>query len=136
VLLVHCQRAGVYDFWVAPGGGAQGIEDLLATARREVQEECGLQIEPRQLAYIEEFHNPTTRFCKLWFTADVIGETVLDVTGPHARCEFITQGAFLSRDVISKLTVFPAVLQSQYWIDRAAGFAAPRYLGIRAMEFW
>ena len=40
-----------YDFWVAPGGGAEGTEDLLATAKREVFEESGLHVEPLQLEY-------------------------------------------------------------------------------------
>src|SRR6202008_1574188 len=67
VLLVHHRKAGAYDFWVAPGGGAEGVEDLRATARREAFEECGLHVEPGVIAYIEEFSNPHTRECKVWF---------------------------------------------------------------------
>ena len=38
--LVRHQKPGVYDFRVAPGGGAEGPEDLRETARREVAEPC------------------------------------------------------------------------------------------------
>ena len=65
ILVVRHRKPGAYDFWVAPGGGAEGAEDLLATARREVFEECGLHVEPLQIAYIEELLNPQTRECKV-----------------------------------------------------------------------
>ncbi|MBG9388596.1 NUDIX domain-containing protein [Caenimonas aquaedulcis] len=135
VLLVHCVREGVYDFWVAPGGGAIGTEDLLATAKREAFEECGLHVQAQTLAYVEEFHNPTTRFCKLWFTAKVTGGA-LDTTGRLATLEFITEAAFLSREEIAARMVFPALLGDAYWRDKAGGFASPRYVGIRPMAFW
>ena len=135
VLLVHCRREGVYDFWVAPGGGAQGTEDLRAAARREALEECGLDVTPGALAYIEEFHNPTTRFCKFWFTAEATdGE--LDVSHRLAQSEHIVEAAFLSREEMAPHIVFPAVLKQTYWDDRARGAIEPRYLGIRAMDFW
>jgi 8-oxo-dGTP diphosphatase len=65
ILLVRHKKPGEYDFWVAPGGGAEGSEDLLSAAKREVFEESGLHVEPLQLAYIEEFFNPDTRECKV-----------------------------------------------------------------------
>jgi 8-oxo-dGTP diphosphatase len=89
ILLVHHTKPGVYDFWVAPGGGAEGNEDLFATAKREVFEECGLHVEPQQLAYIEEFSNPHTRECKLWFTGRVVGGS-LSTAASEAVLEHIT----------------------------------------------
>jgi 8-oxo-dGTP pyrophosphatase MutT (NUDIX family) len=59
ILLVQHRKPGAYDFWVAPGGGANASEDLHATARREVLEECGLHGEPRQLIYIEDLASLT-----------------------------------------------------------------------------
>lgn len=135
VLLVHCVREGAYDFWVAPGGGAQGTEDLRAAAQREALEECGLQVAPGRLAYIEEFHSPTTRFCKFWFLAEVTGGEI-DVGHRLAQSEFIREAAFLSREQLAPHTVFPAVLKETYWDDRSRGAIEPRYLGIRAMDFW
>lgn len=52
ILLMRHRREGVYDFWVAPGGGVEGLEDLRAAARREVKEECGLDVEPTRIAYV------------------------------------------------------------------------------------
>lgn len=133
ILLVHHTKLGVYDFWVAPGGGAEGAEDLHATARREVFEECGLHIEPLQVAYIEEFSNPHIRECKVWFTGRVIGGNI-NISGSEAVREHITDAAWLSRSELEGKTVFPPMLHSEYWHDKENGFAFPRYVGLRAME--
>src|SRR5215218_5512850 len=94
ILLVRHLKEGAYDFWVAPGGGAEGTEDLRATVRREVEEECGLQVEPGVVAYIEEFYNPHTRECKIWFTARLRGGT-LTTSALEATREHIVEAAFL-----------------------------------------
>jgi N-acetylneuraminate synthase len=52
---VRSVRPGRYDFWVAPGGGVEGLESLEDAARREAHEETGLDVTPERLLYIE--HN-------------------------------------------------------------------------------
>ena len=135
ILLVRHTKPGVYDFWVAPGGGAEGTEDLVSAAKREVFEESGLHVEPLQIAYIEEFTNPNTRECKIWFTGRLVGGTI-NIDAMEAKREHITDAAWLSRSEFEGKTVFPQMLHTEYWDDRAHGFAAPRYVGIRAMEFY
>jgi 8-oxo-dGTP diphosphatase len=135
VLLVRHQKEGVYDFWVAPGGGAEGNEDLIATAQREVKEETGLQVEVMKLAYVEEFSNPHTRELKVWFTGRVIGGS-LNANSVEAQREFITEVAWLDRSDFQGRTIFPTPLLHDYWTDRDTGFAFPRYIGLRAMEFY
>lgn len=44
LLLVRHRKQAAYDFWVAPGGGVQGAESLLAAAEREIREETGLVV--------------------------------------------------------------------------------------------
>lgn len=135
ILLVRHHKPGAYDFWVAPGGGAEGNEDLRATARREVREECGLVIEPQAIAYIEEFNSPIQRECKVWFTARLLGGT-LSASAVEASREHIVEAAFLARSEFEGKTVFPPMLSGQYWEDKANGFAFPRYVGLREMEFY
>ena len=134
ILLVRHQKAGAYDFWVAPGGGANDGEDLIATAKREVLEECGLEVEPLQLAYVEEFFNPNIRECKLWFTARLIGGN-LDCSANEAIREHIVEAAWLSRSEFEGKTIFPPMLLKDYWKDRERGFASSRYIGLREMAF-
>ena len=42
----------IYDGWIYPGGHADGEEDLLSVAVREVKEETGLEIEEKDLKYL------------------------------------------------------------------------------------
>jgi 8-oxo-dGTP diphosphatase len=135
ILLVRHTKPGVYDFWVAPGGGAEGTEDLLSAAKREVFEESGLHVEPLQLAYIEEFSNPQTRECKVWFTGRLLGGAI-NTEANEAKREHITEAAWLSRREFDGKTVFPPMLHAEYWKDREKGFAFPRYVGLREMEFY
>lgn len=136
ILLVRHRKPGAYDFWVAPGGGAEADEDLRATARRDVFEESGLRVEPLQLIYIEDLANPHTRECKFWFMGRLMGGTI--GTGhAEAAAEHIVQADWLARGEFEGRVVFPPMLHDEYWKDRARGFAGgPRYVGLRQMEFW
>lgn len=135
VLLVRHHKPGAYDFWVAPGSGAVGNEDLRATAEREAFEECSLNIEPDRVLYIEEFVQPGKRHCKVWFSGLLIGGT-LDCGGPEARSEHIVEAAWLAREQLGGKTVFPPMLLGEYWDDRLAGRTEPRYVGLREMDFY
>ena len=135
ILLVRHHKPGAYDFWVAPGGGVEGDEDLRAAARREVFEECGLHVEPLNIAYVEEFASPHTRECKIWFTGRLVGGR-LDSSAAEAVREHIVEAAWLGPDDFAGRTVFPPMLHSDYWQDKHHGFAFPRYVGLRPMAFW
>ena len=135
ILLVRHMKPGAYDFWVAPGGGAEGTVDLFAAAKREVYEEAGLHIEPLRIAYIEELSTPHTRECKVWFTGRLIGGTINTASSEAAR-EHIVEAAWLSRSEFEGKIVFPPMLHHEYWQDKKNGFTFPRYVGVRAMEFY
>lgn len=130
ILLVRHHKLGVYDFWVAPGGGAEGTEDLRDAVRREVREECGLIVEPLEIAYIEELIMGDCRECKFWFTGRLIGGE-LNTSSAAASEERIIDAAFMSRADFTGKTIYPPVLADEYWQDRESGFARPRYLGVR-----
>lgn len=133
VLLVRCIKPDVYDFWVAPGGGVHGKEDLRDAIRREAREECGLEIEPLQIAYVEDLWNPEMRICKVWFTGRIVGGE-LTGSASGSAAEHITDARFVARDEFSGKVIFPEVLREQYWTDKARGFASVRYLGMREMK--
>jgi len=133
VLLVHHQKAGTYDFWVAPGGGADGTEDLRATVQRETREECGLEVEAGQIAYVEDLWTPDMRICKVWFIGGLKGGE-LTSSASGAAAEHIVDARFIGRSEFRDRVIFPPVLREQYWSDKAQGFQTARYLGIREME--
>jgi 8-oxo-dGTP diphosphatase len=135
VLLLRHLKPSVYDFWVAPGGGVEGTEDLRATAQREVREECGLGVEPMQIAYVEDLWNPEMRICKVWFIGGVVGGE-LTSSASGAAAEHIVDARFVGREDLQGKVVFPPVLLEQYWADKSQGFGAARYLGIREMKVY
>lgn len=135
VLLVRHCKPGAYDFWVAPGGGAEGVEDLHTTLQREVKEEAGLLVNPERIAYVEELLSPGIRECKIWFLARVLSGQ-LSTAAREAVREHIIDARFLARAEFDGRIVFPPVLAEAFWDDLAAGFPAPKYLGVREMQFY
>ena len=135
ILLVRHCRPERYDFWVAPGGGVVGSENIYAATKREAFEETGLHVKPIRLAYIEEFYSPDTRYCKFWLYCEYLsGE--LSVEAPEAQREYIVDAQFMSKGTLQNKTIFPDVLYGQFWQDWEDGFSTPKYLGLRKMEFY
>lgn len=135
ILLVRHFKPSVYDFWVAPGGGVEGTEDLRAAVQRETREECGVEVEPLQIAYVEDLWNPEIRICKVWFLGRVVGGE-LTSTASGAAAEHIVDAQFVARDDFRGKVVFPPVLCEQYWADKSQGFGTARYLGVREMKVY
>lgn len=135
LLLVRHHKPEVYDFLVAPGGGAIGREDLQAVVIREVREESGFEIEPLRLAFIEELTRPGMRECKFWFWCRLVGGAV-SVAHPEATREHIVDAGFFSRSDLAGKTVFPPFVdEDSFWRGPSAA-ADVRYLCGREMEFW
>ena len=135
LLLVRSVVPGKYDFWVAPGGGVKQGESLEEAAAREIWEEAGLRAQVGKLLYIEEFENPECRFIKFWFAAEVAaGET--NVSHPEAMAEHIVEAAWFKPAELKDKVSFPALIQSRYAQDKAAGFSTIVRLPLTQMEFW
>jgi 8-oxo-dGTP diphosphatase len=114
-----------YDFWAPPGGGVEVNETLEVAAERETLEETGLTVKARQLAYIDEVWNPTSRTLKMWFVADLLAGTI-DLGHNPAPGESIVEALWLGPDdPMPGRLVFPAPLHDRFWSDLAAGFATP-----------
>lgn len=134
ILVVRYNPSSDVDYWVAPGGGAEGTEDLPATAHREAMEETGIDVCVGRMLYVEEFHDSVTRFCKVWFAGSVIGDVTPRET-PGAREERIIEAAWLSRAEIDARIVFPDVLKGRYWEDRVTSFPGVHHLSMHPMTF-
>lgn len=128
--MVNHRRPGIYDYWVAPGGGAAGLEGLPATAARETLEETGLVVEVDRLAYVEEMASPECRQIKFWYLARVVGGAIRQPSA-QARAEHIIDVQFLTRNQLRERQIFPVVLSKDFWSHLENGLAVPQYLGVR-----
>ncbi len=127
ILMVNHKKPGHYDFWVAPGGGVLGVEDIEAAAQRELKEETGLSTNHIVLAYIEEFYKPTERECKFWFYSDN-SSGHLKTEKASADRELIVSVEFIQQSELKELKVFPPIVLDQMWDDIALGFPSHKYL--------
>ena len=134
ILLVRHHQPGQHDFWVAPGGGVEGNEQLAAAAERETFEEAGIRVVATRLAYIDEGWNAEQRILKFWFLADYVsGE--LDVAGNPADGERIVEAGWFALDALPEGHVFPEPLRSRFPRDLAAGFPRAIKLPLRELLF-
>ena len=134
ILLVRHHQPGQHDFWVAPGGGVEGNEQLAAAAERETFEEAGIRVVATRLAYIDEGWNAEQRILKFWFLADYVsGE--LDVAGNPADGERIVEAGWFALDALPEGHVFPEPLRSRFPRDLAAGFPGAIKLPLRELLF-
>jgi ADP-ribose pyrophosphatase YjhB (NUDIX family) len=129
VLLVRHREAGRYDFWVPPGGSLQGEETIFECARRETLEETGLSVDLGRIVYVQEFVEPGYHFCKFFILCtSYSGGITLANRGREES--FLVDARFFSRHELPGLTVYPEILQGQFWDDLPAGFPLTRYLGL------
>lgn len=134
ILLVHHRRQGQHDFWVAPGGGVEGSEELARAAERETFEETGLQVMATRLAYIDEGWNEATRVLKFWFLADYMSGEI-NVSANPAGDESITEAGWFALDALPSGHVFPEPLLTRFPRDLAAGFPGAVKLPLRELMF-
>lgn len=107
----------------------RGEESIPECAARETREETGLCVVPSRIAYVEEFLEGDLHFCKFWLLAsDPGGEVSLGGLDPDEG--YVVDVAFVPREALQGLSVFPRILGDSFWTDVEAGFPATRYLGL------
>lgn len=78
LLLVNAWPDGQSDLWCAPGGGVEAGQSLPDNLRREIWEECGLEIAVGAPCLVNEFHDPGSMFHQvdIYFHAEITGGTL------------------------------------------------------------
>ena len=134
ILLVHHYRAGIHDFWAAPGGGVEGNETLEACAIRETLEETGISIKIERMAYIDELWSEADRTLKFWFLAHYISGDI-DIGANPAIGESISEANWFALDDLPSGDVFPEPIPTHFNADRVSGFQVPMRLPLRRLRF-
>lgn len=128
VLLVKTRGPGQADFWVPPGGGAEGNESLMDCAVRECIEECGLRVRPTRIVYIEEFFDNSRRICKHWILCDLLGGEITFQNNTGEERDHLVEARFSTQAEVATLNVFPRLMRGLFWTDLANGFPHVRHL--------
>lgn len=97
LLLVNAWPEGKSDLWCAPGGGVERGQSLPDNLKREVYEECGLDIAVGAPCLVNEFHDPDSVFHQvdIYFHATIIGGQIdpawRDPEGVVTARRFVTE---------------------------------------------
>ncbi|MCC1482000.1 NUDIX domain-containing protein [Roseibaca sp. Y0-43] len=97
LLLVNAWPDGKSDLWCAPGGGVERGQSLPDNLKREIHEECGLQIAVGAPCLVNEFHDPKGSFHQvdIYFHATIIGGQIdpawRDPEGVVTARRFVTE---------------------------------------------
>lgn len=134
ILLVCHQQPGQEPFWIAPGGGVEGSEELARAAERETFEESGINVVATRLAYMDEGWNDEQRILKFWFLADYVSGEI-NVGANPAEGESIVAAGWFALDALPDGHVFPEPLRTRFSRDLAAGFPGAIKLPLRKLLF-
>ncbi len=97
LLIVNAWPDGKSDLWCAPGGGVERGASLHDNLKREIFEECGLQIAVGAPCLVNEFHDPNGSFHQvdIYFHAEITGGEIapdwLDPAGVVTARRFVTE---------------------------------------------
>jgi 8-oxo-dGTP pyrophosphatase MutT (NUDIX family) len=97
LLIVNAWPEGKSDLWCAPGGGVHRGQSLHENLKREIHEECGLQIAIGAPCLVNEFHDPEGSFHQvdIYFHATITGGQIdpswRDPEGVVTTRRFVTE---------------------------------------------
>lgn len=96
-------------FYIMPGGGQDAEETLHEAVRREVAEELGIAVEPKELAFvIEGVHGESFHRVDLVFLCDYLGK----IEGAHLHGDTNQVGCeWLDIDNLIKEPLYPSKLR-------------------------
>lgn len=97
LLLVNACAGNRLGLWCAPGGGVETGTSLVDNLRREVHEECGIDIIVGAMALVNEFHDPASGFhqVEMFFRCSIRGRGL--PPGWRDPERIVTERRFFSR---------------------------------------
>ena len=117
LLLVNAYPEGQSDLWCAPGGGVEPGTSLPENLRREVHEECGLDITVGSPCLVNEFHDPASGFHQvdIYFRCTAASPRLCE--GWRDPAGVVSQRRFVSRAELANLRHKPDSLGAVAWGD-------------------
>lgn len=115
LLLVNAWPGAQSDLLCAPGGGVEAGSSLPDTLKREVWEECGLEISIGPVALVNEFHDPQGSFhqVEVFFRCELVGgDPKAKWTDPEG---IVTERFWLTQDALRARRFKPGKLIDVAW---------------------
>ena len=105
--------------WMPPGGGLQFGEKLEDALKREMMEECGVEVAPGPLWYLNEVLTDEIHAVEFYFRCEHISGSVRKGSDPEysQQEQIIRDAAFLPFDRLDKPDVYPAYLRKYFVRD-------------------
>ena len=134
VLLVEQGHPLTDDIWWTPPGGGREAQDadIFACAKREVKEECGLDVELDRIIYLREYYDLPldTLMLEIYFLAKSYQGNTRAETEAYSDLSHpaTTRVGWFDQAGIQSLIAFPDILKDTFWEDKKAGFPEVRYL--------
>ena len=124
LLVRHIKDAKTY--WLLPGGGIEFGESGADALVRELKEETGLDVRPRDLVFVNDSIPPDKHrhVLNLYFTADALGGEL--TLGQDKR---LAEIRFTPFDELPKLTFYPDIRNVLLPALRQGFPRSPQYLG-------
>ena len=112
--------------WMPPGGGVKVGESLTDCVKREIQEECGLQVEVHNLMYVTELILPKAHVLEFYFRCEYLSGTLSLGEDPERAKAILRQAQWLPLEQISmQQNLHPAFLRERLIGDLASQNQAP-----------
>lgn len=130
ILLVKHVENG-FEWWVPPGGGIEGSEDIFEAAKREVFEETNLKISLNGVVYLRQYiadKNNLEVF--LWGQIKGGVESMHNLAGLGDE-HSIKELGYFHKEELRDLVVFPEIIKDEMWEDYRSGFPEIRFLGVQ-----
>ena len=135
LLVKYSDGPGGNSYLVGPGGGVERNEGLNQAVIREVREETGLEVTPRnnRILFVEDLAMFGSRTTKVWFLCDLVGGRLSRTQG--AKVEGINEVGWYSKEQLHDLVVYPPPLLSHDWDLFFRDNWETIYLEIRGADF-
>lgn len=105
ILLVRHEKEGK-SYWLVPGGGVYYGETLRKALKREILEETGLEVEPKEIHFVNDSIEPGggRHIINMYFDAEVLGGTLEVGADPR-----LVELKYFSENELEHIVLYPDV---------------------------
>lgn len=137
ILVVKQKKPNGRFIHILPGGGIEKGENIFTAAKREIEEETNLTIEPLKLLYVKEIFDPYRRSFEFYVLAKIkAGKATLGYDPEKdADNQSLSKVYFISLDRLNNINFYPQELRTQLKKDWQGNFKnISTYLGCQKIS--